>query len=171
MTADRKSNQGSKEEIAKGMAEAGKDEVGKAGGEAALKGRRGHGADPGKISQGMSEAGSGTGPDDKGARGGAKNGSCHSVRGRGIVGRLGGIRPAENSLSVVAAVVFVGAELIEADDPHLFFGAAKVGGQHHWRVWPSVRAQHVEGFDDRRYGRRRAYWPTVRGGLGRRHSV
>jgi hypothetical protein len=52
-------------------------------------------------------------PDDR-AGGGAKNGSCHSVRGRGIVGRLGGIRPAENSLSVVAAVVFVGAELIEA---------------------------------------------------------
>ena len=73
MAADRKSDQGSKEEIAKGMAEAGKDEVGKAGGEAALKGRRGHGADPGKISQGMSEAGSGTGPDDKGSRGGAKS--------------------------------------------------------------------------------------------------
>ena len=62
MTAGRKSDQGSKEEIAKGMSEAGKDEVGKAGGEAAVKGRRGHGADPGKISQGMSEAGSGTGP-------------------------------------------------------------------------------------------------------------
>ena len=69
MTADRKSDQGSKEEIAKGMAEAGKDEVGKAG----MKGRHGHGADPGKISQGMSEAGSGTGPDDKGTRGGAKS--------------------------------------------------------------------------------------------------
>ena len=61
MAADRKSDQESKEEIATGIAEAGKDEVGKAGGEAALKGRRGHGADPGKISQGMSEAGSGTG--------------------------------------------------------------------------------------------------------------
>src|SRR4051795_11262191 len=73
MAAGRKSDQGSKEEIAKGMAEAGKDEVGKAGGEAALKGRRGHGADPGKISQGMSEAGSGTGPDDKGSRGGPKS--------------------------------------------------------------------------------------------------
>ena len=73
MTAGRKSDQGSKEEIAKGMSEAGKDEVGKAGGEAALKGRRGHGADPGKISQGMSEAGSRTGPDDKGARAGAKS--------------------------------------------------------------------------------------------------
>ena len=56
MAADRKSDQDSKEEIAKGMAEAGKGEVGKAGGEAAKKGGRGHGADPGKISQGMSEA-------------------------------------------------------------------------------------------------------------------
>ena len=73
MAVDRKSEQGSKEEIAKGMAEAGKDEVGKAGGGAALKGGRGHGADPGKVSQGMSEAGSGTAPDDKGARGGAKS--------------------------------------------------------------------------------------------------
>ena len=73
MAAGRKSDQGSKEEIAKGMAEAGKDEVGKAGGGAALKGRRGHGADPGKISQGMAEAGSATGPDDKGSRGSAKS--------------------------------------------------------------------------------------------------
>ena len=73
MAVGKKSEQGSKEEIAKGMAEAGKDGVGKAGGEAVLKGRRGHGADPGKISQGMSEAGSGTGPDDKRARGGAKS--------------------------------------------------------------------------------------------------
>src|SRR3954452_21431694 len=73
MAAGRKSDQGSKEEIAKGMAEAGKGEVGKAGGEAAGKGSRGHGADPGKISQGMAEAGSGTGPDDKDARGGAKS--------------------------------------------------------------------------------------------------
>src|SRR4051794_19642586 len=72
MAADRKSEQGSMEEIAKGMAETGKGEVGKAGGEAALKGRRGHGADPGKISQGMSEAGSGTGPDNKVARSGTK---------------------------------------------------------------------------------------------------
>ena len=73
MAADRKTNQGSKEEIAKGMAEAGQGEVGKAGDEAALKGRRGHGANPGKISQGMAEAGSGAGPDDKGSRGGAKS--------------------------------------------------------------------------------------------------
>ena len=73
MAADRKSEQGSKEEIAKRMAKAGKDEVGKAGGEAAGKGGRGHGADPGKISQGMSEAGSGTGTGAKGSRGGAKS--------------------------------------------------------------------------------------------------
>ena len=73
MAADRKSEQGSKEEIAKGMAKAGKDEVGKAGGEAALKGGRGHGADPGKISQGMSEAGSGAGSGAKGAGGAAKS--------------------------------------------------------------------------------------------------
>ena len=51
MAADRKSDQESKEEIATGIAEAGKDEVGKAGGEAALKGRRGHGA-PGIASVG-----------------------------------------------------------------------------------------------------------------------
>ena len=73
MAAGRKSDQGSKEEIAKGMAEAGKDEVGKAGGEAAGKGDRGHGADPGKISRGMSESGSGTGSDSKGSQGGAKS--------------------------------------------------------------------------------------------------
>jgi hypothetical protein len=58
--ADRKSKQDSKEEIAKGMAEAGKAEVGKTGGEAARKGGRGHGANPSKISQGMAEAGSRT---------------------------------------------------------------------------------------------------------------
>ena len=73
MATDRKSDQGSKDEIAKGMADAGKDEVGKAGGEAAGKGHRGHGADPGKISQGMSEAGPGTAPDDKSPRGGTKS--------------------------------------------------------------------------------------------------
>src|SRR3954451_20093887 len=73
MAAGRKSDQGSKEEIAKGMAKAGKNEVGKAGGEAAPKGGRGHGADPGKISQGMSEAGSGTGAGIKGPQGGAKS--------------------------------------------------------------------------------------------------
>ena len=69
MAADRKSGQGSKDEIAKGMADAGKDEVGKAAG----KSHRGHGADPGKISQGMSEAGSGTGSDNNGSQGGAKS--------------------------------------------------------------------------------------------------
>ncbi len=73
MAADRKSDQDSKEEIAKGMSEAGKHEVGKAGGEVTGKGRRGHGADPGKISQGMSEAGSGATPGTKGSRGGAKS--------------------------------------------------------------------------------------------------
>ena len=73
MAADRKSGQGSKDEIAKGMAEAGKDEVGKAGSEAARKSHRGHGADPGKISQGMSEAGSGTGAGTKGSQAGAKS--------------------------------------------------------------------------------------------------
>ena len=73
MAADRKSGQGSKDEIAKGMAEAGKDEVGKAGGEAAKKGGRGHGADPGKISKGMSEAGSGAGSGTKGSGGAAKS--------------------------------------------------------------------------------------------------
>ena len=72
MAADRKSKQGSKEEIAKGMAEAGKGEVGKAGGEAAKKGGRGHGADPGKISQGMSEA-AGAGAGAKSSGGGAKS--------------------------------------------------------------------------------------------------
>ena len=69
MAADRKSDQSSKEEIAKGMAEAGKGEVGKAAGEAAQQGGRGHGADPGKISQGMSEAGSSA----KSSGGGAKS--------------------------------------------------------------------------------------------------
>ena len=59
--AGRKSDQGSKEEIAKGMAEAGKGEKGKARGEAG-KGQHGHGADPDKISEGMAEAGSGTAP-------------------------------------------------------------------------------------------------------------
>jgi hypothetical protein len=62
----------SKEEIAKGMAEAGKDEVGKTGGEAG-KGEHGHGADPAKISQGMSESGTGAGSNNKRSRGGAKS--------------------------------------------------------------------------------------------------
>jgi hypothetical protein len=73
MAADRKSKQGSKEEIAKGMAEAGKGEVGKAAGEAVKKGGRGHGADPGKISQGMAEAGSGAGSGAKSSGGAAKS--------------------------------------------------------------------------------------------------
>ena len=73
MAADTKSDQSSKEEIAKGMTEAGKDEVGKAGGEAAKKGGRGLGADPGKISQGMSEAGSAVGSGAKGSGDEAKS--------------------------------------------------------------------------------------------------
>ena len=56
--AGRKSDQGSKEKIAKVMDEAGRGEVGKAGGEAG-KGEHGHGADPGKLAQGMDEAGRG----------------------------------------------------------------------------------------------------------------
>ena len=58
-----------KEKIAAGMAEAGKGRV-KGGGEAgkgrvkgggeAGKGGPGHGADPGKLTEGMAEAGSGT---------------------------------------------------------------------------------------------------------------
>jgi hypothetical protein len=73
--AGRKDDQDSKGKIAKGMDEAGRGEVGKAGGEAG-KDEHGHGADPGKLSQGMAEAGSGTAPGgEKGARGRAKGGS------------------------------------------------------------------------------------------------
>jgi hypothetical protein len=51
-----KDDQGTKQEIAEGMSEAGKDQVtgGKAG-----RGQHGHGADPSKLTEGMSEAGSG----------------------------------------------------------------------------------------------------------------
>ena len=66
MAVDRKSEQGSKEEIAKGMAEAGKDHVGKAGGGAALKGRRGHGAirqgQPGHVRGGLRDCARRKGP-------------------------------------------------------------------------------------------------------------
>jgi hypothetical protein len=73
--AGRKGEQGSKGKIAKGMAEAGQDEVGKAGGETA-KGEHGHGADPGKLAQGMAEAGAAAAPGaEKGGRGAAKRGS------------------------------------------------------------------------------------------------
>jgi hypothetical protein len=63
-----KGDQGSKEEIAEGMSEAGKGQV-KGGGEPGRSGP-GHGADPGQLTEGMSEAGSGvpTGgeaPEDK----------------------------------------------------------------------------------------------------------
>ena len=50
--------EGSKEEIVEGMSEAGKGQV-KGGGEAGKAGP-GHGADPGKLTEGMAEAGSGT---------------------------------------------------------------------------------------------------------------
>ena len=56
--AESEKDQASKEKIAKGMAEAGKGQV-KGGGEAG-KGGPGHGADPGKLTEGMAEAGSGT---------------------------------------------------------------------------------------------------------------
>ena len=56
--AESEKDQASKEKIAKGMAEAGKGRV-KGGGEAG-KGGLGHGADPGKLTEGMAEAGSGT---------------------------------------------------------------------------------------------------------------
>jgi hypothetical protein len=55
--AGTKSDRDSKEEIAQGMSEAGKGEKGKVHGEAG-KGQHGHGADPSKLEQGMSEAGS-----------------------------------------------------------------------------------------------------------------
>ena len=71
--AGKKGDQDSKEKIATGMDEAGRGEVGKAGGEAG-KGEHGHGADPGKLAQGMAEAGA-PGGAKKGARGGAKRGS------------------------------------------------------------------------------------------------
>jgi hypothetical protein len=67
--AGRKNDQGSKEEIAKGMSEAGK--------EAAAKPRRkGKGAsDPDEIAKGMSEVGSGAAPGTEGASGRAKGNS------------------------------------------------------------------------------------------------
>src|SRR4051794_11294741 len=65
-----KSDQGAKEKIAAGMAEAGKGQV-KGGGEAG-KGGGGHGADPGKLAEGMAEAGSGalTGGEGSGGKSG-----------------------------------------------------------------------------------------------------
>jgi hypothetical protein len=45
--------------IAEGMADAGKGEKGKAGGDAA-KGQRGHGSDPTNVGRDMAESGSGT---------------------------------------------------------------------------------------------------------------
>jgi hypothetical protein len=55
--AEDKSDQGAKDKIKKGMAESGKGQM-KSGGEAG-KGGPVHGADPSKLAQGMSEAGSG----------------------------------------------------------------------------------------------------------------
>ena len=55
--AESESDKGAKDEIAGGMAEAGKDQA-KAG--EGTKGQPGKGADPGKLTEGMSESGSGT---------------------------------------------------------------------------------------------------------------
>jgi hypothetical protein len=66
--AGTKSDRDSKEEIAQGMSEAGKGEKGKVHGEAG-KGQHGHGADPSKLEQGMSEAGSEAASHTKGAGG------------------------------------------------------------------------------------------------------
>ena len=65
--AGSESDKGAKDEIAGGMAEAGKDRA-KAG--EGTKGQPGKGADPGKLTEGMSEAGSGVptggeGPEDE----------------------------------------------------------------------------------------------------------
>jgi hypothetical protein len=55
--AEERSDRAAKDEMAEGMAEAGKGEV-KGGGQA-LKGEPGHGADPDKLTEGMAEAGKG----------------------------------------------------------------------------------------------------------------
>jgi hypothetical protein len=55
--AENKSDQGAKDKMKKGMAEAGKGQG--TGGDAG-KGQPGHGADPGKLAEGMAESGSGT---------------------------------------------------------------------------------------------------------------
>ena len=94
MAADRKSDQGSKEEIAKGMAEAGKGEVGKAGGEAA---RRAVAAMV-PIRARSARACRRLGTRAKGSRGGAKSRrSCGSARAmaarRGPARRLGRVGP------------------------------------------------------------------------------
>jgi hypothetical protein len=54
--AEDKGDQGAKDKIKKGMDESGKGQV-KSGGKGG-----GHGADPGKLAEGMAEAGSGTPP-------------------------------------------------------------------------------------------------------------
>jgi len=68
MATGRKSDQDSKGEIATGMSDGGKAEVGKAGSKASKSGQGGHGADPAKLSKGMSEAGSGAAPGAKGSQ-------------------------------------------------------------------------------------------------------
>ena len=74
--AGTKSDRDSKEEIAQGMSEAGKGEKGKVHGEAG-KGQHGHGADPDKLGQGMSEAGSdGAVPNALGASGTDRSAGC-----------------------------------------------------------------------------------------------
>ena len=55
--AEDKGDQGAKDKIKKGMDESGKGQV-KGGGKAG-RGGSGHGADPGKLAEGMAEAGSG----------------------------------------------------------------------------------------------------------------
>ena len=72
MTA-RKSDQDSKDRIAAGMDEAGQGESGKAGGKART-GAHGHGADPSKLVEGMTEAGK-PGSGGKGSRNEAKGSS------------------------------------------------------------------------------------------------
>jgi len=68
MATGRTSDQDNKGEIAKGMSDAGKSDVGKAGSKAGKSGQGGHGADPAKLSKGMSEAGSGAAPGAEGSQ-------------------------------------------------------------------------------------------------------
>ena len=65
-----KSDQDSKDKIAEGMDEAGRGEIGKAGGKSGT-GDHGHGADPSKLVEGMTEAGK-PGSGGKRARDGSK---------------------------------------------------------------------------------------------------
>ena len=56
--AEDEGDQAAKDKIKKGMDESGRSQV-KGGGEAGKGGVGGHGADPGKLAEGMAEAGSG----------------------------------------------------------------------------------------------------------------